>query len=96
MTEGPRRETDGSLPQTFPLPTRPNPATTPSTENISAGLPSIDPSILPNGTGPPSDPTLLGAGLGGGMEPNSEEFSWEMIGLGLEEPLPLQDTVNDL
>lgn len=26
----------------------------------------------------------------------SEEFSWEMIGLGLEEPLPNQDVIDDL
>lgn len=30
------------------------------------------------------------------IKPTGEEFSWEMIGLGLEEPLPLQDTVNEL
>ena len=35
---------------------------------------------------PLTDPTL---GI-------SEEFSWEMIGLGLEEPLPNQDVVDDL
>jgi hypothetical protein len=27
---------------------------------------------------------------------NSESFPWEMIGLGLEEPLPPQDTIDDL
>lgn len=25
-----------------------------------------------------------------------EAFSWEMIGLGLDEPLPLQDVIDDL
>lgn len=35
---------------------------------------------------PMHDPTL---GIG-------EEFSWEMIGLGLEEPLPNQDVIDDL
>ena len=25
-----------------------------------------------------------------------EQFSWEMIGLGLEEPLPPQETINEL
>jgi hypothetical protein len=28
--------------------------------------------------------------------PASEPFPWEMIGLGLEEPLPTQDVINDL
>jgi hypothetical protein len=28
--------------------------------------------------------------------PMSESFPWEMIGLGLEEPLPPQDTIDDL
>lgn len=33
----------------------------------------------------------------GGVNGNAEgEFSWEMIGLGLEEPLPPQDVMDDL
>jgi hypothetical protein len=28
--------------------------------------------------------------------PMAESFPWEMIGLGLEEPLPDQDTIDDL
>lgn len=34
--------------------------------------------------------------MGSELKPSGEEFSWEMIGLGLEEPLPLQETINDL
>lgn len=94
MTEGPRKDGDGSLPQSYSIPTRPVPATTPSSDNISAGLGGMDPNMLPSGAGPPSDPTLLGSGIGPSI--GGEELSWEMIGLGLEEPLPLQDTINDL
>ena len=32
--------------------------------------------------------------LGLGIDDNT--FSWEMIGLGLEEPLPAQDTIDEL
>jgi hypothetical protein len=46
---------------------------------------------------PPSfvDPSL------GSMIPEiglgvSDDFSWEMIGLGLEEPLPSQDVIDDM
>ena len=27
---------------------------------------------------------------------SEQSYSWEMIGLGLEEPLPTQDAINDL
>jgi len=27
---------------------------------------------------------------------NNGDFSWEMIGLGLEEPLPRQDIIDDM
>jgi hypothetical protein len=30
------------------------------------------------------------------QQPRTETFSWEMIGLGLEEPLPIQSAINDL
>lgn len=32
--------------------------------------------------------------MGMGIDDNT--FTWEMIGLGLEEPLPPQDTIDDL
>lgn len=31
-----------------------------------------------------------------GDEFAGESFPWEMVGLGLEEPLPAQDTIDDL
>ena len=41
--------------------------------------------------------TVLGnAGAGGPNMPGEEPFPWEMIGLGLDEPLPNQDVVNEL
>ncbi|KXT14378.1 hypothetical protein AC579_2777 [Pseudocercospora musae] len=46
-----------------------------------------------------SDFSLSGLGLGASGEhttPEDEPFPWEMIGLGLDEPLPTQDVVNEL
>lgn len=41
--------------------------------------------------------TILGAPGSGNMDmPAEEPFPWEMIGLGLDEPLPSQDVVNEL
>ena len=39
-----------------------------------------------------SDPQMMGD-LNLGLDPN---FSWEMIGLGLEEPMPLPEAVEEL
>lgn len=40
---------------------------------------------------------LEASGPSGDMEiPNGEHFPWEMIGLGLDEPLPTQDVVDEL
>jgi hypothetical protein len=30
------------------------------------------------------------------LPPRQQTYSWEMIGLGLEEPLPTQDAINEL
>lgn len=38
---------------------------------------------------------LLGNGFDNGM-PGDDPFPWEMIGLGLDEPLPPQDSINEL
>lgn len=39
-------------------------------------------------------------GFGDGMDMNigleDNTFTWEMVGLGLEEPLPPQDTIDEL
>jgi hypothetical protein len=40
---------------------------------------------------PPQDPMI-----GGNLGILDEEFSWEMIGLGLDEPLPQQDVIDEL
>ena len=34
--------------------------------------------------------------LGMGMNSMDNSFTWEMIGLGLEEPLPPQETIDEL
>lgn len=36
------------------------------------------------------------ASMGMGMNNGSGNFTWEMIGLGLEEPLPPQETIDEL
>ncbi len=36
------------------------------------------------------------ADLNMGMGLDDNTFTWEMIGLGLEEPLPPQDTIDEL
>lgn len=38
----------------------------------------------------------LGNNLGLGVNSMGADFTWEMIGLGLEEPLPPQDTIDEL
>ena len=38
----------------------------------------------------------LGSNLGLGMNGMGGDFTWEMIGLGLEEPLPPQETIDEL
>lgn len=53
----------------------------------TTSVPLSDPSFV--------DPSLSSMmpefGLGG-----SDDFSWEMIGMGLEEPLPTQDIIDDM
>lgn len=36
------------------------------------------------------------SGMGMGMGGVDNNFTWEMIGLGLEEPLPPQETIDEL
>lgn len=45
---------------------------------------------------PGLDPMAFSADLSMGMGIDDNTFTWEMIGLGLEEPLPPQDTIDDL
>lgn len=51
-----------------------------------------------NGESPqaPMDNMNFPADLNMGMSLDDSTFSWEMIGLGLEEPLPHQDTIDEL
>jgi hypothetical protein len=41
----------------------------------------------------PQDPIMPDASLAMGLD---DDFSWEMIGLGLDEPLPQQDFIDEL
>ncbi|TVY73279.1 Citrinin biosynthesis transcriptional activator ctnR [Lachnellula suecica] len=45
---------------------------------------------------PPMDNMNFTADLNMGMGIDDNTFTWEMIGLGLEEPLPPQETIDDL
>lgn len=45
---------------------------------------------------PGLDPMAFTADMGMGMNLDDNTFTWEMIGLGLEEPLPPQDTIDEL
>jgi len=51
-----------------------------------------------NGESPPQHLDNMGfpEGMDMGMGLDDNTFTWEMIGLGLEEPLPPQDTVDEL
>ena len=40
--------------------------------------------------------SLRNASPGMGSSKDHSSYSWEMIGLGLEEPLPPQDMIDDL
>lgn len=45
---------------------------------------------------PQMDDLTFNASLNMGMTIDETNFTWEMIGLGLEEPLPPQDTIDEL
>lgn len=63
---------------------------------------------LPNGTDadrwgfsgespqPPMDNMAFTADMNMGLGLDDNTFTWEMIGLGLEEPLPPQETIDEL
>lgn len=46
--------------------------------------------------GAPLDDFNFNSAMGMGMNNVGTNFPWEMIGLGLEEPLPPQDTIDEL
>ena len=56
-------------------------------DNMFANSTNTDPSFV--------DPTISSMMPDFGID-GSEEFSWEMIGMGLEEPLPTQDVIDDM
>lgn len=91
MTDTSRKTADETMPQQYNLASRPIATSVPSTDSLN--LSHIDPQLLP---GVSANDSFLGVPMGSDLKPSGEEFSWEMIGLGLEEPLPLQETINDL
>jgi|SRR5450432_1387981 hypothetical protein len=53
----------------------------------------FNPGESPN---PPMDDMNFDTSLNMGMPMEDATFTWEMIGLGLEEPLPPQETIDEL
>ena len=45
---------------------------------------------------PPMDDLAFTSDINMGMGIDDSTFTWEMIGLGLEEPLPPQETIDEL
>ena len=45
---------------------------------------------------PPMDELAFPTDINMGMGLDDSTFTWEMIGLGLEEPLPPQETIDEL
>ncbi|KAK4226944.1 fungal-specific transcription factor domain-containing protein [Podospora fimiseda] len=80
-----------------PLTSRP--VTTP---NFNAVDPSIGVSgadrwqFNPDSPSGPMEDFNFNSNVGMGMGGDEHNFTWEMIGLGLEEPLPPQDTIDEL
>jgi hypothetical protein len=54
-----------------------------------SGFPADSPQL-------PMDDSTFNASLNMGMTIDETNFTWEMIGLGLEEPLPPQETIDEL
>ena len=56
------------------------------------------PQVIPTSIGSTSQEGYTMMDTSGSAEPSNEsaQFSWEMIGLGLEEPLPSADVINEL
>lgn len=55
------------------------------------------PVTFPESISPPADPfPNLQSNPSANASSGNEEFPWEMIGLGLDEPLPPQDVINEL
>lgn len=67
---------------------------------LSLGDWDMDRRNFNNGESPqqaaPMDDLNFQANIGMGMNNVSSDFTWEMIGLGLEEPLPAQETIDEL
>lgn len=88
----------------IPMPTRPSPQT--AAPNLS--IPNAPINMTGdrdmdrwqfNGDSPQTgtlDDFNFNASLGMGMNDVGGNFTWEMIGLGLEEPLPPQETIDEL
>jgi len=56
------------------------------------------PQVIPTSIGSTSQESYTMMDTSGSAEQSNEsaQFSWEMIGLGLEEPLPSADVINEL
>ena len=60
------------------------------------GDPNSLPTAFPESISPPDAFPALQTNPSTNANSGDEEFPWEMIGLGLDEPLPPQDVINEL
>ena len=63
-------------------------------EGLNESTQLDEPFSIPTGVGSDYQPNVMSTSDAGvGID---DSFSWEMIGLGLEEPMPTQEAVNEL
>jgi hypothetical protein len=67
------------------------PASFPEPDNVSLANASGEPLPMPDFTDPSMGNLMNDFGMG-----ETDDFCWDMIGLGLEEPLPTQDIIDDM
>lgn len=78
------------------FPTEPAPPPTSTNFIIESNLNSMNDYTLPTGTPMGGISTEYGFDQPALPTENADTYPWEMIGLGLDEPLPPQETIDDL
>lgn len=75
---------------------RPNAGSPPNSNNTDLSAAAAAAATASNPVGGGIDDFSFNGGMSMGMNDLDNSFTWEMIGLGLEEPLPPQDTIDEL
>lgn len=78
------------------FPTEPAPPPTSTNFIIESNLTSMNDYTLPTGTPMDGMSADYGFDQPGMATEDTDTYPWEMIGLGLDEPLPPQETIDDL